>query len=169
MRRVWYTRLLRTHNDYSDKKRKIGFGTMSNEAYVTRISKFLPNEPRSNDEMEKYLGMINGKPSLARGMVLRKNKITSRYYALDEHGRSTHTNADLTAEAIRGLTDESFSLGDIEYLACGTTTPDQLLPSHASMVHGLLKCRNMELASLSGACCSGVQALKSGYMSVVSE
>jgi 3-oxoacyl-[acyl-carrier-protein] synthase-3 len=134
--------------------------------YITRCSKFLPNEAISNDQMESFLGMINGKPSVARRLVLNRNKISSRYYALDREGRATHSNADMTVLAIQSLFDQGFSVEDIELLSCGTTSPDQLLPSHAAMVHGLLGHRNMELSSLSGACCSGMQAMKYGFMSV---
>ena len=55
---------------------------MSNEVFITNISKFLPNGPVSNDEMEEYLGMINNKPSKARRIVLRNNGIVNRNYAL---------------------------------------------------------------------------------------
>jgi 3-oxoacyl-[acyl-carrier-protein] synthase-3 len=112
--------------------------------------------------------MIGNKPSLARRIVLRNNGIKNRYYALDEHGNTTHTNAEITALAIKNLTDKKFSIKDIELLACGTTSPDQLLPSHAVMVHGAIGGGNIELASFSGACCSGIQALKFGYLSVLS-
>ena len=37
------------------------------------------------------------------------------------------------------LQNSSVSESDIELLACATSSPDQMLPSHASMVHGLLK------------------------------
>ena len=30
------------------------------DVFVTRVSGFLPNSPISNDEMEEYLGYING-------------------------------------------------------------------------------------------------------------
>ncbi len=136
--------------------------------YITGCSKFLPNEAISNDQMEAYLGMINGKPSVARRLVLNRNKIKTRYYALDMNGRPTHSNAEMTALAIRGLYNQEFSGNDIELLSCGTTSPDQLLPSHAAMVHGLLGARSMELSAFSGACCTGMQAMKYGYMSVLS-
>ena len=45
------------------------------EVYITKISKFLPNRPISNDEMEEKLGQINGKPSKGRRIVLRNNQI----------------------------------------------------------------------------------------------
>ncbi len=92
--------------------------------------------------MENYLGMIDGNPSKAKYLVLRNNQIKTRYYALDKSGNTTHSNAQMTAEAIRKLTDKNFGIEDIELLACGTTSPDQLLPSHASMVHGELKSKS---------------------------
>lgn len=74
-----------------------------NEVYITRTSHYFPNNPVSNDEMEEYLGYINGKPSKSRRIVLRNNGITNRYYALEKGGKTTHTNAQLTAEAIKEL------------------------------------------------------------------
>jgi 3-oxoacyl-[acyl-carrier-protein] synthase-3 len=139
-----------------------------NDVYITRIGKFLPNEPVSNDEIESILGMVNGQPSRSRKIVLRQNGINSRYYAIDRQGRVTHNNAQLTAEAIKQLVDHRFTLQDIELLCCGTSTPDQTIPSHASMVHGILKNKPMEINSPSGICCSGMQAFKYGYLSVLS-
>src|SRR5690242_7785973 len=101
--------------------------------FITRISKFLPNNPISNDEMERMLGFINGSPSRAKSLVLRNNKIKTRYYALDGNGAATHTNAQLVKEAITKLFDQDFKLEDIDLLSCGTTSPDQLLPAHAAM------------------------------------
>jgi 3-oxoacyl-[acyl-carrier-protein] synthase-3 len=141
---------------------------MNNEVYITRLAKFLPNRPVSNDEIEQYLGMIDGKPSKAKGIILHNNKITTRYYALDEQGRSTHSNAQITAEAIRKLFGNGLTVNDIELLACGTTSPDQLLPSHASMVHGEIGGKPMEIISPSGSCATGMHAMKYAYLSVMS-
>ena len=138
------------------------------EVYINKIAKFLPNKPVSNDEMEDRLGVINGKTSKARRIVLRNNQIKTRYYAIDEEGNITHNNAQLTKEAIALLCDEDFKKEDIEILSCGTSSPDQILPSHTSMVHGFLKNGNIEINSPSGACCSGMNALKYGFMSVKS-
>jgi 3-oxoacyl-[acyl-carrier-protein] synthase-3 len=77
--------------------------TSSGKAYITGTSAFLPNAPVDNEAIENVLGMIAGKPSRARRIVLRNNGIRERYYALDPAtGQTTHTNAQLTAEAIRG-------------------------------------------------------------------
>ena len=48
------------------------------EVYITKASKFLPNAPVSNDEMETFLGMVDGKPSKARRVILRRNGIKQR-------------------------------------------------------------------------------------------
>ena len=138
------------------------------EVYITRSGKYLPNVPVSNDEMESFLGLINDAASKARRIILRNNGIKSRYYALDKDGNPTHTNAVLTNNAIKELFDKSFTSKDIELLSCGTSTPDHLLPSHAAMVHGLMKNQSVELNSSSGVCNAGMNALKFGYLSVKS-
>ncbi len=140
---------------------------MPGEVYITRLSKFLPNDPVTNEEMEEILGKVGGKSSRAKFLVLRNNQITTRFYALDKNGNSTHSNAELTAEAIRKLTGNGFDLNDMDLLACGTTSPDQLLPSHTAMVHGELKTKPVEIVSMSGACLTGMQALKFGYLAVL--
>jgi len=137
-----------------------------NEVYITRLSKFLPNEPVGNDEMESILGLVDGKPSRARLRVLGNNKIKTRYYSLDKNGKSTHSNAEMTAEAVKGLFDDKFPINKMQVLACGTTSPDQLLPNHAAMVHGLLKCQPVELIAATGACAAGMQAFKYAWMSI---
>lgn len=137
------------------------------EVYITKASKFLPNNPVSNDEMEDYLGLINNKPSKAKSLILRNNGIKTRYYALDKNGNSTHTNAELTAKSIEGLFDEHFTKEDMGLLSCGTSTPDQIHPSHTSMVHGELKTnQSIEINSASGICNSGMNALNYGFLSI---
>ena len=140
---------------------------MSRSVYITRLSTFLPNEPVANDQMESRLGLINNKPSKARSIVLRSNGIKSRHYALDHNGKSTHSNAELVKEAILTLCDATFKKEDIQLLACGTTSPDQLLPSHASMVLGELGIGPIEILSTTGSCCTGVQARSYCYLAIM--
>ncbi|QQR88502.1 MAG: beta-ketoacyl-ACP synthase III [Flavobacteriales bacterium] len=135
------------------------------DVYITRVSGFLPHAPVTNEEMEARLGLVDGKTSRARAIVLRNNGIVKRYYAMDAHGKATHTNAALAAEAVKRLAHGGVRVEDFEVLACGTSAPDQLLPSHASQVHGLLP-HALEIISPSGACASGMHAFKFGYMSV---
>jgi 3-oxoacyl-[acyl-carrier-protein] synthase-3 len=138
------------------------------EVYITKASKFLPNEAVTNEDMDSYLGLINGLASKGKALTLRNNGIKTRYYSIDKTGKSTHSNARMTAIAVEALTGADFDKKQIEVLACGTTTPDNILPSHAVMVHGELKCDPIEVISPSGSCCAGMQALKYGYLSVLS-
>jgi 3-oxoacyl-[acyl-carrier-protein] synthase-3 len=138
------------------------------DVYITKAAKYLPNNAISNDEMEDYLGLINETASKARRLILRNNKIVRRYYAIDKNGKSTHSNAELTKNAVQGLFDDRFTAMDMELLSCGTSTPDLLIPSHATMVHGLLKNKSVELNSSSGVCCAGMNALKFGFLSIKS-
>lgn len=135
--------------------------------FITKASKFLPNDPVSNDEMESYLGMVDGKPSKARRIILRRNGIQQRYYALDKEGNVTHTNVEMAARAVRGLLDEHLTIDDIDLLSCGTTSTEQLLPSHGVMVHGELGGnKNTEVVSFAGSCCTGMDAMKYACMAV---
>ncbi|MFA6148346.1 MAG: beta-ketoacyl-ACP synthase III [bacterium] len=137
-------------------------------AYITDMAAFLPNAPVDNRSMENVLGMIGGAPSRTRGIILRKNRIRERYYAIDPAtGRVTHTNAQLAAEAVRRLKPYAgFTPAEIECLACGTSSPDQLLPGHGLMVHGELSGSPCEVVSTSGICLSGIGALKYAAMNV---
>jgi 3-oxoacyl-[acyl-carrier-protein] synthase-3 len=133
--------------------------------YITRLSSFFPNRPVTNDAMERYIGLVNEKSLMAKRLVLGKNGIRSRYYALDESGAVTHTNVEMAAKAVRGL---GVPLEDVDLLACGTASPEQVMPSHGVMVHGELKgCRNTEVVSFAGSCCTGMQALKYAWMSLL--
>lgn len=136
-------------------------------AYITKISAYLPNPPVSNDDMEVVLGMVGGRPSRARSIVLRSNGIRTRHYAIDrETGRATHTNAQLAAQAVRMLQGDGFELEQMDCLACGTTMADQLIPSHACMVHGELGSPPCELVSTAGVCLTSLSALKYAALGV---
>ena len=139
------------------------------DVYINKIAAFLPNEPVDNDNIEKILGQVGERPSRAKRIILRSNKIKTRHYAIDPQTReATHSNALLTATAIRKLEAEGVDLNSVDLLSCGTTIPDQLMPNHASMVHGELKCQPMEVVATAGICLSGVTALKYAYNAVKS-
>ncbi|KNB61922.1 beta-ketoacyl-ACP synthase III [Chryseobacterium aquaticum] len=137
------------------------------DVFITKASTYLPNEPVSNDEMESYLGLVNNTPSKARALILRNNKIKTRYYALDKEGKPTHTNAQITAKAVEGLFDEHFKKEDMELLSCGTSSADQIQPSHSSMVHGELNIgKSVEINTSTGLCNSGMNALNYGFLNI---
>lgn len=138
------------------------------EVYITETSSFFPNEPIGNDEMEEYLGYINDTPSRSKAIVLRNNGIKRRFYALTKEGKSTHTNAQMTALAVEALfKNDPSRIRSIELLSCGTSSPDQMMPSHGVMVHGWLPGSGaFEVVSPSGVCCAGMHAFKYAWLSV---
>src|ERR1700744_5704098 len=138
--------------------------------YITKTSKFLPNEPVPNEDMELYLGYINDKPSKSKSIVLRNNGIKNRYYALTKGGKPTHTNAQMTALAVKELfKDDPEKIKEIDLLSCGTSSPDQVMPSHGVMTHGWLpEAESIEVVSPAGVCCAGMHAIKYAYLSIKS-
>lgn len=142
---------------------------MNKKVYINDIQAFLPNDAVGNKEIENVLGQVGSRPSRAKNLILRSNKIKQRYYAINPAtGETTHTNTELTAEAIRKLSSPSFDINTTELLACGTTIADQILPNHALMVHGELGIPSCEVIATSGICLSGTMSLKYGYMSILS-
>ena len=136
---------------------------MSNEVFLTRTASFLPLEPVGNDEIEQVLGMVGGKPSKARRIVLRNNGIRSRHYALDRvTGQPVMNNAQMAAQAVLGLGD----VGAVQCLAAATSRPDQLMPGHGVMVHGELSWPRLEVVSLAGICVAGAAAFKHAWLAV---
>lgn len=142
---------------------------MKNNVYIKRTSSYLPNNPVGNEEIEDYIGKIEGKPSRVKNLVLKQNGIKTRYYALNKEQQITHTNAELAAGAIKGLFQDTSELSKVEILSAATSLPDQTLPSHASMVHGLLpETTNMEIFSTAGVCLTSLQSLKIAFLSISS-
>lgn len=142
---------------------------MSQHVYINNISAFLPNNPIANDEIESLLLPVAKRPSRVRKLILRSNKIKTRYYAIDpETGLASHNNAQLTAEAVRLLSKQGRDINTIELLSCGTTLPDQIMPNHALMVHGELAIPPCEAVATAGICLSGTMSLKYAYMAILS-
>jgi len=139
-----------------------------NNVYITRIEKFMPNDPVSNDEMESILGLIDEKESKSRTLILRSNGIKKRYYALDKKGNITHTNAQLTAHSIRKLFDDKIKFDDIDLLAAGTSSPDVIQPAHALMVAGELGGKPIEAVSAQGTCNALMLSMKYAYLALKS-
>lgn len=141
---------------------------MLKEVFITTVTSYFPNSPIDNNSMEDYLGLISGVHSRVKNIVLRQNGIKQRFYAVNTKQEMTHTNAELAQLSIQKLLAEALlPLQELELLACATASPDQVLPSHASMVHGLLKNAPMEIFSASGICLSCIQAFKIAYLSIL--
>ncbi|MBD2076705.1 StlD/DarB family beta-ketosynthase [Phormidium sp. FACHB-592] len=130
--------------------------------YINSIGKFLPGNPIANDEMEDYLGKVNGRPSKVKHRILKSNGIQQRYYALDRQQQTTYSNSQMAASAVRdALANANLEPSAIDLLSAATSWSDLLVPGFASMVHGeLAELSPLEISSSQGVCCAGVTALK---------
>lgn len=136
-------------------------------AYITSFGKFLPGPPIANDEMESYLGLVEGKPSRVRQRILKQNGIQFRHYAIDRQQRSLFSNAEMTAKAARcAVARSGLTLADVDFIAAATSQADFPLPGFASMVHGELQSPPCELSTVHGVCASGVMAIKAAALQV---
>lgn len=146
---------------------------MTMPVYINRSSSYLPFEPVSNEEMEHVLGLVGGRHSRARTVVLRRNGIESRHYVIDRTTRrQAMTNAQICARAVARLGE----LGEVDLLASGTSIPDEALhglpyfdqrrPGHAERVHEELRWPRMSVMSFSGICLSATAALKHAYLAL---
>ncbi|MDG6894482.1 beta-ketoacyl-ACP synthase III [Volucribacter amazonae] len=138
------------------------------QVYINHIASFLPNQAVDNDQIEQVLGKIGDIPSRVRKMILRSNGIKQRYYALDPITRqATHTSTDLAVEAIKGLEQQGFLIQNMDFLACGTSYPDQILPGQGVMVQGLLpNAPACEVITTAGVCVAGMAAMKCAYQAI---
>lgn len=137
------------------------------DAYITSAGAFLPNAPVVNDEIEDVLGRVNGKPSRLRGRILKNNGILTRYYAMDREQRSTHSNAELAAEAVRACLERSAAeVDDVDMLSVATTQGDLPLPGLASMVQAEVGIPVCEILTTHGVCSAGMMALKAAVNQV---
>jgi 3-oxoacyl-[acyl-carrier-protein] synthase-3 len=138
-----------------------------NKTYITAAGKFFPNEVVGNEQMEDYLGKINGTGSRTRNIFLRKNGIRSRYYALDLNQQTTHTAYQMAANAIADCLDKSsLSASDVDFLSAGTTQSDLPVPGFASMVHGSSALGVCGIASHQSVCAAGIMALQNAFLQV---
>ncbi len=142
---------------------------MVQPVFINRISAFLPHDAVSNDDMEARLGVVGERPSRARKLVLRSNGIQQRHYVIDPAtGEPSMNNAQVSAAAIRGLAGNGFELDQLDCLVASTSSPDQVMPNHAVMVHGELSNPPCEVVSTAGICLCGMSALKYAWLSVAS-
>lgn len=137
------------------------------DVFITGAGAFLPGAPVGVDEIEDHIGRIGGRSSAVGRRALRWNGVETRHYALDRRGRPLHSNASMTAAALRAaLDDAGLAASDLDFLATATTQGDYLVPGHAAAVHGELGSGPMEIASHQSVCASALTALKHAWLSV---
>jgi 3-oxoacyl-[acyl-carrier-protein] synthase-3 len=129
------------------------------EAYITGVGAYLPGDPIDNEQLADRFGDGTARDAALRQRALAANGIRTRHYAVNRDGMTVMLNEELAAHAAeRALADRGIPVSDVGMLATGTTQGDVLVPGFASMVHGRLGGRPMELLSAAGVCASGILA-----------
>ncbi len=140
----------------------------NNKAYITAAGKFLPGPPVGNNEIEDYLGRVNGKYSRTKERILKQNGIQHRHYALDKNQKEQFSVAGMTALAIQDCIKNSIiNKKEVDFLAAATTQGDLPVPGFGSMVHAESGIDTCEIATLHGVCGSGMMAIKNAWMQIM--
>ena len=137
------------------------------DVYINSVGAYLPNEPVSNSNIEKYLDTVGDQP--LKKLVLGANGIEYRYYALNDQGEPTHLTEDLAyyaaMEALELAPD--VDLSDIDLMSFGTANGDIILPSLSHQLHALMGSRaqmgQVELLPTTGVCLAGITGMRAAY------
>jgi 3-oxoacyl-[acyl-carrier-protein] synthase-3 len=129
--------------------------------YITRTTSYLPGPAVGNDQIQQYLGSLDGEAEI-KDTVLSMNGIVRRHYAQDEQQQQTHDVYDLGAQAVQNCLSQETAA--ITYLAAGTTYSPLAAPGFASILHSRLRDRNyldypVEISSHAGVCSSAASGL----------
>ncbi|MCD0505576.1 iron-containing redox enzyme family protein [Bordetella petrii] len=135
--------------------------------YLESAGYFMPGEPVSNQDMDRYIAPLNRMSGRIKQRILAENGIRQRYYAIDEAGQTRWTNAAQAAQAIRDcLARQNRDLAQVSLLASGSSGGDTLMPGFANMIQGELAAPPMETVSVHGICAAGVSAIQAAAQGV---
>ena len=136
------------------------FPTHFRRVHLVGSGLFMPGEPVPNDDIDRYVAPLNRHSDRIKRRVLADNGIETRHYAVDEMGNSLHSSAGLAARAVHDcLQAAGVKLDEVGMLCTGSSGGDTGMPGFASMLHGELRARPMEISSHQGICGAGVAAL----------
>lgn len=135
--------------------------------YLQSAGYFMPGQPVSNDELDRYIAPLNRISGRIKQRILAENGIKQRYYAIDAEGGTVYSNARMAAHAIRDcLRRADARLDDVSLLASGSSGGDALMPGFANMIQGELAAHPMETLSVHGICAAGVSAIQAAAQAV---
>jgi 3-oxoacyl-[acyl-carrier-protein] synthase III len=129
--------------------------------FVTSTGTFLPGPPVGNHEIDRFIAPLGPISTRIKRRILADNGIQTRHYAIDEHGKTVHSAAEMAANAVRSCLDASeVTLDQISVLCTGSSGGDLAMPGFANMVQGELGAGPMHTSSHQGVCASSVIALQ---------
>ena len=135
--------------------------------WIQGTGRFLPGPAVDNDGMDAYIAPLSKLSTRIKRRILAENGITTRHYAIDQHGATKHSCAAMAVQAIGDcLANAGRDIADVGLLACGTAGGDALMPGFASMVQGEMAAPPMQTFSSHGICASGVGAWEAAAAAV---
>lgn len=135
--------------------------------YLHAAGMFQPGEPVDNAGMDTYVAPLNRLSERLKRRILAENGIVQRHYAIDAEGRTVHSNTAMAAQAIHDcLAQAGRALGDVGFLASGSSGGDALMPGFANMIQGEMAAPPMETLSVHGVCAASVGALQAAAQAV---
>ena len=135
--------------------------------WIQGTGRFLPGPAVDNDGMDAYIAPLSKLSTRIKRRILAENGITTRHYAIDQHGATRHSCAAMAVQAIGDcLANARRDIADVGLLACGTAGGDALMPGFASMVQGEMAAPPMQTFSSHGICASGVGAWEAAAAAV---
>jgi len=140
------------------------------EVYIVSSGAYLPGPARGNEEIEAVLGAVSPQLERYRNIVLKRNGIERRHYAMAEGGVLTHSNVQLAEQAaLNCMKDSGYQIGEVDFLSFGTTMGDILIPAFAQCVHGILGPHGIKPLAVhptSGVCLSGIHGVQAAYWAI---
>ena len=138
--------------------------------FITRTGAYLPGSPIENDQMDRFLGTLDGESDVKR-QVLAMNGIESRHYAQDSLQQPTENVYQLAAQAVKACLRDDASTAPVTFLAAGSTYAPYSGPGFASLLHHEMASlprlnHPIEISSHSGICTSSAAALVTAYRAV---
>ena len=86
----------------------------------------MPGNPVSKNEVEEYLGMINGKSSRTKEKMLQQNGIKTRHYAIDKNQKTTisiEAQTEMQVDMFTEMSEEEIAKQQAA-ISCSLDNPD---------------------------------------------
>src|SRR6185312_188256 len=130
---------------------------MSTKAYITGTGSFLPENVITNETLAHTL-------AIEPERIFKSSGIRSRHWADD----ATATSSLAVAALLAALEDARIAPADLDYLLCGTMTPDRFVPGSGAAIQKAADLREIPCLDIRAACCNALYALQVARALVVS-
>jgi 3-oxoacyl-[acyl-carrier-protein] synthase III len=119
------------------------------KAYITGSGSYLPPQVVTNEALA-------GELTLEAERMFKSSGIRERRWAAP--GTTTSSLAVVALE--HALTDAGITATQVDYLLCGTMTPDRFIPGSASAIQKGAVLREIPCLDIRAACCNALYALQ---------